>query len=228
MSSFLDLSQDYLMWTNTELSGCRYQSTRNTGTMVDSIAICKKRSASDKEQAASGGAYTGTDVLWLIPTQQLAKSIGEPKPGDVVIDRDGNEFTVLQATGKRRDANGYQQWNLMSRNLVVAYDLRDTITIQTATATTDPNSGADLLSWQPIYQALPCKVQEVAAEESEERGIRGTARKYEIFVATDLAGLDTNCRVVWPAALGGYLEVKGYRGRGRIDELSVIEALLSP
>lgn len=221
MSGFLDLSQDYLTFTNPEKDGCRYQSTRNSGTMVDSIAICKKRSASDKEQAASGGAYTGTDVLWLIPTQQLAKSIGEPKPGDVVIDRDGNEFTVLQATGKRRDANGYQQWNLMSRNLVVAYDLQGTITIYHPAVTLDagggrnPNFGAAT----PTYLKVPCRFQEITEETGDALGRRGAIRSYRVYVAKRLLVTNEDQAVDQNGAI---YQIKGYENPDRIDELQYL------
>ncbi|MBY0523430.1 MAG: hypothetical protein K2R98_08520 [Gemmataceae bacterium] len=221
----LDLSQDYKSWDSIE--PVTYRSVRKTGEMADGIPVARRRPVTFKEMTASGGAYQAGDVVWLLPTALLSVAIGTPKEADVVEDGDRCPWTVLTAQGQRRDRNGYQTWKLTCRNLVVAYDLQDLVTIERAYGVLDA-AGVEVRTWQPLYQALPCRMQPLVGELADERAIRGTAVRYDVFLSRDVAVDVTRDRVAWPAALGGYLEIKGYRNRERIDELPALECVLAP
>ncbi len=210
-------------WDNTE--PVTYTSTRKTGSMAASIAIARKRSVTLKEQAVSGGVYQGSDIVFLLPGKLLSPSLGQLKEADVVTDRDGIAWTVLSAQGQRRGLKGYAVWRLTCRALAIVYDLRDLATFERYMGVLDP-AGIEVKAWRPVPNGagVSCRVQRISDQQAEERGIRGNEVLYEIYLAAEL-DLTVKDRVNWPAALGGYLEVRSIKNRQRIDELSVVEAV---
>lgn len=217
----LNLSQEYKVWDNIE--SVQYQSTRKTGNALDSIPVVKRRPLTVKERATSGGVYQGADAMFLVPV--VLFNLGLPKPADVITDKDGNAFTVLDWTGQKRDSSGYTTYKIHAVNLAIHYDLSDVITFERYVSTLDA-SKTELKTWRPLYSNVPCRVQRLDDEVGQERGIRGTATRYNIYLAQDLS-LVTRDRAAWPAALGGYLEVRKLTNRQRIDELSLVEAELT-
>ena len=222
----LDLSQDYLVWDNPEAItvevrtlDCAFGTSEG-----DTFAVptAKRRALTWKELAASGGAYTGQDTVWQIP--QAVLPAGRPlKVGDQVIDADSTRYTALDVSlGKWK-----QTWRLTTRNLAIAYGLRDTIDIQRAEVGYD-QAGATVRTFPPaggrtIYAGLVARVQLVSREETDERGLRGLKALYQITIARAVSLVDED-RILWN---GKYLDIKKYTQADRIDVLPVIDAELA-
>ncbi len=196
------------------------------GSQSDTIPVAKRRALTRKELAASAGAYTGGDLVWLIPAAVLPSWL-TPKVGDVLIPAEGDRYTALDVALNK----GRQTWRLTTRNLAVAFDLRDLIQIERPQISYDDPSGAirKLFPSGPgprggevLYANLLSKVHLEDQEISEERGIRGTKRVYSIIVSREVAVTDQD-RVLLPWS-GAYLEIRGYHQAQQIDMLPVIEA----
>lgn len=248
----LDMSLDYLCWTNT--SSVLYESARAVPSVADKpprfdgktpatstppsrnqpllIPVAKRRNLTRRELASSGGVYTGLDQVYLLPDALFPVGLAS-KPGDVVVEltdgsaeeQPGTRWTVLEVGwGKNR-----QTRRLTCRDLVLAYDLRDAITIERPAITYDA-AGAPYKAFPSdavnpggvvLYQDLPARVQLVTKDMADERGIRGLEGKYEVIVGQEV-DVTSEDRIALPG--GVYLDIVGYKNAMRIDELPVIVA----
>jgi hypothetical protein len=228
------------VWDNFETAN--YQSVRTTAASGGTRSLpeiqAKRRAPTFKELAASGGVYTGQDLVWLVPAVKL-DPIGPAKPGDTITDMAGNTWTVLEASLHTWKSF----WRLMTRNLVLAFDLRDQISIQRAAFTYDA-SGGPVRSWPDNnvpgvapggttpYVQIPARVQEVRQEEKEARALAGRMLYYDVIIGQQvLLGQAGQDRVKWltvPANMPGqYLDIRNLRNPQRIDELPVLECHLA-
>jgi hypothetical protein len=223
-----DLSQEHQVWDQTLT--VTYQSTRGAGSMVDTLGPVKRRALSSRELAASGGAYTRNDCVLLVPAALLSPGF-VPKPADTWRgEEDPNPFTVLEANQGRHDGSGYQIWRLVSRDPIIAFDLRDQIDIERATLSYDA-SGTPVKAFPPAgggvaYPALACRVQLTSEDIVDERLLHGFAGTHLIYVAREIVVTGED-RVKWVS--GGrtyYLDIERYHNGRRIDELPILEARL--
>jgi hypothetical protein len=121
------------------------------------------------------GAFTGHDLVWIIPTGKVPGFV-VPKVADRVRDAAGTEYTVLDTF-----RNGWQNWDrLVTRNLVFAYDLRDTISHWRAANTQDTGGGRVAGTYTEVKSGVPAKVQEVTSAREDLLGKRQARRTYEI------------------------------------------------
>ena len=247
----LDLSDDFLLWDNTSM--VRYEVARAVPSVADVsplfdgrspapatpksrnksilVPIAKRRNLTMRELAASGGVYQSSDQVYLIPDALLSPSQVRPKMGDVVIETDddspgrqpGQRWTVLDVSrGKSR-----QTHRLACRNLALALDLRETVTIERPAIRYDAAgvpvkafpSDATNPGGVTLYSQLPGRAQLVTKEMADEHGIRGLEGKYEVFVDREV---DVTHEDRLLLANGLYLDIVGYRNGQRIDELPVI------
>lgn len=227
----LDMSTDYLIWDNPEAVTVEVRKlNRQFGTSAgDTFAAstAKRRALTWKELTASGGAYTGQDLVWLIP-QAVLDEDRVIKAGDVVIDEEGVRYTVLDPLlGKWG-----QTWRLVTRDLVLAHDLSDTIDIQRAALGYD-DAGASMRRYPPYggetpYANLKARVQIQEQRETDERGLRGLKETYQIIVEKDIDVREVD-RVKWTTIKRGtlYLEIKGYTQPDRIDVLPILDCEVS-
>ncbi|MES2342322.1 MAG: hypothetical protein V4597_11635 [Pseudomonadota bacterium] len=201
----------------------RYPSS--TANDQDTISWARFRASNRKEQMASGGVYTGEDKACLFPVAVLVPGF-IPKPRDVVIDQDdGSRWTVLEANLGKLD----QTWKLMTRNLALAHDLVDRIDVQRATLAYD-DSGVAVKVWPPaggvtLYPQIPARVQLVAGQIVDERGLRGFSGSHQCFVDRELGDVTNEDRVLFQ---GRYYEVRGYRQAEMVDQLPYLELELVP
>jgi len=196
---------------------------------IDTGFQAKRRSIHSAEKSPSGGAYMGYEVNWWVPLSQFAPGSFSPKAADVIVDADGNRWTVLRTLFNAPSQN----WQLSCVNLVLALDLRDTINIERATITYDaagsalklfPANAPALQGGEVLYTNLPSRVQLLTQEILEERGIRGFKGTYAVTVGQEIAVTNED-RIAWR---GRYLEIRGYHNATRLDELPVIDAELLP
>ena len=234
MALTLDLSQDYLVWDNLEaITYLVAWASANGAEEARAVTQAMRRAPTWKELAAANGAYTGQDLVWEIPAALLNlpqtpqnKRPG-PKPGDQVKDANGDTWTVLEAA---LEAVG-SVWRLITRNMVIAWQLRDVVDIEQSAITYDQD-GAAVRIWPPtggsiLFQNLAARVQPIEAVIAEARGMRGQEANYQIFVSQQLTGLDVReCRLKWVSgAQTHYLDLVRYHEAERIDQLPVLDAV---
>jgi len=219
----LNTSHDFKIWDNCEPA--RFESVSLSSAMATSLPTAKRRALTTKEMVASNGAYTGADLVWLIPAATVAKDF-TAKPRDVVIaDREPNAiWTVLEVS-----LNKFRQtWRLVCRNLAIVYDLRDVITIEQSGLSEDATLAPRRL-WTPLFNRLSARVQPQEGAIVDERSIRGQEIKFMIVVERQLPLFDVReCRILChtPPLKGQYLDIDRYTMAEQIGELPRIEARL--
>ncbi len=229
MGLSIDASQNYLIWGNCEQISFRSK-TQGDGAQY-AISTAKRRAPTYRELSASNGAYTGQDVVWLIPATVIPGNMPIPKPADRVIDALGNTWTALEVALNTLKST----WRLMTRNLNLAYQLYDLIDIQRPGITYDVAGGAvrgwpdDATASGSIpYRQIPAKVQLISQDDNESLGVLGAKAKYSVFVGQDVIVNKTD-RVKWTSAgVTTYLDVLGQSNPQRIDELPVLDCETLP
>ena len=217
---------DMAQWDMTEsvyLESVRGPSMeqRELRSSTDFVSVAKRRNVTIREQAASGGVYTGSDVNWHIPATLLVSGV-IPRVGDVVIDGKQRRWTVLEV----QENHWGQHFKLTTRDLRIAHNLRDTIIIQRATIIKDA-AGVNVKLFPPdggsvTYNNLPCRVQLISEQVLDERGIRGREGTYTITADRQI-DVNTEDRILWGQLI---LDVVGYRQAELISDLPVLDALL--
>lgn len=228
---------DYLTWDNTE--PVQYERARHGDSfppadrtkpsqadILAPISVAKRRAVNRKELAASAGVYTPKDLVWLIPQAVLTTGL-VPKPGDAVLDNNGDRWTVLELA-----LNKFKQtWRLTCRNFVLSEALYDKIDILRANLDIDA-AGAyvknfdDALGIQNngmryLYRQLPCRVQLITNEIVDERGIRGFQATTQIILSKQI-DVTFEDRVIFGDKI---FDITGYHNPERIDELPVLDVL---
>lgn len=249
----LDFSLDALTWNNT--APVLYETARAQPSVADLpprfdgltpappqppdrgkplfVEIAKRRNLRRHELAASGGVYVGDDQVYLIPDDAFPRGVMS-KPGDVVIElpagypenneaQPGTRWTVLEVGwGKNRSTR-----RLTCRDLVLSFDLRDSVTIERPALTFDaagvsvkrfPSDATDP-GGVTLYSDLPARCQLVTKDVAEKYGIRGLEGKYRIIVGREI-DVTQEDRLLLPS--GEWVDIVGYENAQRIDELPVI------
>ena len=179
----VDASQNYLTWGNVQ--PIQLTSQAKTGPTQFAIAIAKRRAPGFKELAPSGGVYTSQDLVWLLPAAlvQAAGAIGNqaPKPGDL-INAEGVAWTILECPLNTLRST----YRCMTRDLILAFDLRGTLSVKRPTATETDNAGSRVYAYTTVYSGIPCRFQEQTADGVDERGRRLTRRSFSVWVGQRL------------------------------------------
>lgn len=226
------MALDWRTWDITE--PVVFESVRPTGPadsrgdvaeagVVTAVPVAKRLDMTSRELAASGGAYQSGDVTWLIPSVFLPSGA---EPGDVIQVGQSERWNVLDTTFNRED----YVWELKARNPAVAYNLRDVIDIERPTITYDAAGAAVMLfpsgpapnGGAVRYPKLLCKVQPLESDIAEERGIRGTQTKYQVYLSRQVVVVQYD-RVNWQ---GTILDILATHNPERIDEMPYLECLL--
>lgn len=215
-------STDYLVWDGVQVVTHTAGRLGGGGTET-AVSLAKRRALTYKELAASGGAYTGLDRVWLIPAAVLSAGF-TIRPGDAITDASSVAWTVLEATlGKFG-----QTWKLTCRDLVLVNALTYLIDIERAQLLQDA-AGGTVRRWPGqggtvAYSQLRASVQPVEAAPADERGVRAGLAKYEVTVERQVALAFDRDRVKWTDTTGQphYLDITGLRNPNRIDELPVL------
>lgn len=216
----VDLSQDYLVWDNTEAVTHIRKRVNGGGDVLTPISIAKNRQLTFKERAASGGVYTSMDRAFLVPKALLSSA----KPGDQLIDSQAITYTVLEAP----DYANETRWKLICRDLILAADLRDSIDIQRAAVSYD-SMGGKITTWPPSggttpYASVPARVQKIEDTNELIFGATGYKGDYAVMIGQEVV-LGDNDRMKFGTSV---FEIIAYRNSTRIDELPVLDCRLMP
>ena len=165
----------------------------------------------------SGGQYMAGDVVWNLPTTELAVA---PRLGDTLLDGDGGRWTILAV----KHVALASRWRCAARNLVIAHRLDDTITVLKA-AFVKSSCGAAEPVWQTWRTGVRARIQPAEVKIETDAQSRRSVLKCRIFVAEDLL-LDQTHRILGPD--GTTYRIASSLGNERIGELQVIQAEVVP
>lgn len=136
-----------------------YTSVRASGDVTETRLKGSRYPIRLGEVMASGGVYSASDVVFTFDADDLTDT--GSKPADTVTTADGTVYTVLTSVV----APFLKFVKVTTRNLILAYDLRDTMTVQRPANSQDSN-GLRVTTLTNVSGAtsIPCRVQEVASE----------------------------------------------------------------
>lgn len=225
----LDLSNDWTVVDGRE--PITFTSVRHNGELADLVIEAHRRQPVVSEPMPSEGVYTASRCRWNLPA--ILCRFGDPKPGDSFRDKKGTDWTVLTAG----DSAERSWWDLDCISLAIAFDLRDTIDVERPTIELDA-AGTAIKKYPPeggkvLFQTVACRAQPMAYEETEERGLQGDLQRFQVFVARQLADIDTEDRLKLNRLISGrretvYLERLRYTAPEQLGALPTIEAVLTP
>jgi hypothetical protein len=213
---------DYQSWDDRE--SVAYTSVKNSGNVEYSLTDCLRRPLNFKELAASGGVYTSQDRVWLVPAAILPSGlngVADLKPADFLTDGDSVQWTVLECAWNTLQT----WWRLVTRNIVLAYDLRSTLSIinpinnQDASGNRIPNYNVE-----PAYSNVPCRIQEQEGNVAELLGKQEIKRTFIAYIGQRVT-VTRESRVI---SGGVNYQVTGYRNPDRIDMLMELNLEIIP
>ncbi len=207
----LDFSDDWMIWDNKEPVDLT-----TTDSEEYPLSDVLFRALTLKEQQASGGAYTASDRKVLVPKSLLSDYDATLKPKDVITRADGSAWTILEV-----GLNTFETWwSATVRNLAIAFDLRDLLTVKRPTNTKD-NALGRVATFANVYANIPCKIQDDTAEDAERFGKAVTLRRYKIWVDRQLTLTAEDQLVDQGGNLYSFVD---FRNTDQIGELPMITA----
>lgn len=214
-------NREYLSWDRTE--AVQVEQATAGGRRRYAVEIAKGREIRSREKSPSGGVYLGAERRWHIPRVLLPEGFAI-RPKDVIVDANGARDTVQTASLM----NLKSRWECSCLNLILAYDLRETVVIQRATLSFNA-AGVAVKTFDQVLYTLLARAQPITADIAEERGIRYSEGQYSVIVSDQVDGIDVSQdRVAWTDLAGTvqYLDIVSLRNPDRIDELPVLECKL--
>jgi hypothetical protein len=156
----------------------------------------------------SDGRHAAFFLAWHLPTAELPL---EPRLGDVILDDNGQRWTILEVKRVTLGA----RWRCETKNVAVAFGLDDTISLL-------KTSDGDI--WRTWQTGIRARIQPLETKISTDAYTSSTAKTYRIFIEETLE-LDHTCRI--RGADGSLYSITRSTGAERIGELQVIEATKS-
>lgn len=168
------------------------------------------------KMVASGGRHLAATVVWHLPIVELPIA---PRLGDIVLDRDGQRWTILEV---KRTTLG-ARWRCETKNVAVAFGLDDTISVLKTVATSGGCSPSEPV-WRPWRTGIRARIQSIDTKITTSDETSTTTTRYRIFVEENVE-LDHTCCIRGPDSM--IYTVTGTIGADRIGELQVIEAQIT-
>jgi hypothetical protein len=178
-----------------------------------SVTSALQRNVSTTEIAASDGKYQAGDVRWHLPIAEVATT---PKLGDSIVDAAGDYWKILAV---RLDTLG-RRWRCMTRNLVIAHGLNDTVTIEEATYAKG-TGGAMERTYHVWRSGVRARIQEVDTSMETDGGAKRTAKRYQIYLEDDYA-VTHNHRI--KDRQGNKYKIVGAGNKAELGQCQVVEA----
>lgn len=225
MGVALDFSSGYMQWQGKETVELNVVE-RCESDVPTTVSSALRIRPTEVERQPSGGAYTGTDVVWLLPKTLLGTTV--PKPGDTIDDGDAVTWTVLRV----RYLTSWQVFRCYCVDLKVALKLDHTISIQRPLRTKDLVGGYTTLWPDDVppggstpYENISARVQLEDKRYVERRGIKGYEETYRVVVDRQLT-LSGNDRVKWTdptcSGLAVYLDIVSVIDAEKIGDLPTL------
>lgn len=186
---------------------------RADGSGVVAISAALRRAITTREAAISDGKYTTADVRWHLAASELAEP---PQIGDQIIDDASEAWTILET----KSATCGSRFECIARKLAIAGGLNTLVTIRREVAT-QGTSGAVERTWEVYRINVRARIQEQAAERSEQHGRQSGVVTAKVYLAEQIL-VDNGFQIV--AADGTLYEVTGFESPDSIGSLFVINA----
>jgi head-tail adaptor len=167
-----------------------------------------------REAAPCGGHYQTSDVVWHLPTAELAEG---PHLGDAIVDAAGQRWTILEVQCAGRGT----RWRCAARNLAIAAGLDATVDIEQATYAKGA-SGTDVPTWTLWRAGVAARIQPVQSDVRTAAGRQCVETRVTIYLAEDV-GVAPAHRIRGPE--GGYYTILAVRKASRADALVEIDAV---
>ncbi len=177
------------------------------------VTSALQRNVSTAEVAASDGNLRAGDVRWHLPVSEVSDT---PQPGDWIVDAASDRWQVLEV---RLDALS-TRWRCMTRNLVIAYGLNDTVVIEEA-AYGKGTGGAVEADYHVWKSGVRARIQEAAATIGTEGEVQRTAKQFQIFLEDDY-DINHNHRI--RDRQGNYYKINGSANKAALGQAQVVEA----
>ncbi|HEV2970688.1 MAG TPA: hypothetical protein VGY55_12025 [Pirellulales bacterium] len=206
----LDLQSDFAQIAD-DLEGVTLR--RADGITATRLASALRRAITTGEAATSDGEYTTADVRWHLAAAELDDA---PELGDRIVDSSGESWMILAT----RLATCGSRFECIARNLAITAGLNTLIAIRREVIAKG-QSGAAERSWEDYRLGVRARIQEQAAERSEQHGRRSGIVTAKVYVAEQIV-VDNGFQIV--AADGMEYEVTGYERPDSITNLFVINA----
>lgn len=171
-----------------------------------------RQAVSFSEAEASAGVYRQGDVKWELPHLH---GMLAPAPGDILREVDGTPWTVLAASLEALQT----RWKCWCRNLVLAENLADRVTIQRAVWTHD-SEGAAQPTWIDERTDIPARIQPLSARAVDTERAGGWEVTHRIYLGQQIS-LCGDHRV---AHEGTRYYVRRVEDTERLDRLQVVLA----
>jgi hypothetical protein len=210
MPGLLDVQTDFAQIAD-ELEAVTLR--RADGITSTRLASALRRAMSTSEAATSDGEYTTADVRWHLAAAELSDA---PALGDRIVDGSGETWTIL----KTRPATCGSRFECVARNLAIAANLNTLIAIRREVIVKG-QSGAVERSWEDYRLGVRARIQEQAAERSEQHGRQSGVVAAKVYLAEQIL-VDNGFQIVAPD--GTLYEVTGYERPDSITSLFVINA----
>lgn len=178
----LDGTRDeWRFWPNLEAITLRVAAA--SGYTSHAITHAKRRAVTHREVVSSGGVYVANDLVWLIPNELLPNGV-EPKPADQIRPTEGTDWTVLEISPRGKFGN---TWRIVTRNLVLAADLRSTCDVLRPTLA-QSTAGQRTPVFNVAYDDVACRLQETNHDVLNDfQGGPTDRREYTLWVGSRLA-----------------------------------------
>lgn len=217
------MANDWVYWPSREAVTHREQtaigsysdhavSLTHPFTRQDTTEVAKRRALTFREAAMSGGAYTSSNLAFLVPTAAFATS---PKVGDQIRDASGVDHTILEATrGKLGNT-----WRFVTIALALVNGLRNTGVLYRPGNDAD-YAGKRVPDLAAIVSDIPCRVQAMSGDDGDD-GYDGRVMRarYVAFLGQriipkhgDVFEVDGEDRYT----------IAGWEGPDRIDQLMTL------
>ena len=179
-----------------------------------------------EEQDESQGVYQARNVEWHLPCGPGIYLPGKhPRLGGIVRDVLNVEYQILAV----RQPYLEDYWGLITRSLAISgeYNLDNTVTLwrYVDSTTSFGGKGTTFPIADSSFTDVPCKIQEQPEQLKTHIGIRGFARRFDIFLELDI-DVRYGDRVVDEE--GTIYSIMASRTRDSISRYSVIEGVIAP
>ena len=211
MTIKIDFSNDLAQIANQlETVTLRRADSTQQWTVVGALG----RRGATQESEPSGGTVLKDDAVWHLPIEQSGV---QPRLGDIVIDQQGNRWTILEA----QHLTQLGRWKCTTRELRIAHGCHDLVDVDRP-VWGDLGAGPVIVAWTRICSALPVKIQpdKLTMDASTTPPTKHLA--YRIVLSESIP-LEPDDRLT--ATEGTSFRVKSVQQANRIDVLPVAQVL---
>lgn len=175
---------EWKYWPEREDATLREQTALGVYTGHDLTAsggAIKRRAPTWKEMTASNGAYTGKNLVFLLPTANLPDDVA-PKVGDVIRDAANVDHTILEAmAGKFGNT-----WRCVTIALALVNGLASTGTLSRPDNERTTAGRPTLANYTAVAENVACRVQPEGGSAAEVAGRVTIPKRFTAYLGVQV------------------------------------------